>query len=153
MKQDWNSERLRKVADAIEADEKHFAMDFFINCEEWDALWEPMVNAAQRRRKNSDKQPLNFAQTLADFDVSKTCNTTMCIGGWAVHLFGDQYVEEHGYFAVSEVAADLLGLDDYEANNLFYDFDTIESAADAAARLRRMADEADVARLGEEAPC
>jgi hypothetical protein len=67
---------------------------------------------------------------------SRTCGTTMCIAGWAVHLAGkhefkfdyshdgsltvDYVRTPEGHSLVPDVAADLLGLDEDESYRIFW---------------------------------
>jgi len=59
------------------------------------------------------------------YDVNQ-CGTTMCYAGWACHIAGDQLTigraakDADGNFTpISERAAELLGLNDCEANDMF----------------------------------
>src|SRR5262245_8939702 len=61
----------------------------------------------------------------AVYDVEQ-CGTTMCYAGWACHVVGDRLTvgreakDADGNFTpISERAAELLGLNDREANDMF----------------------------------
>lgn len=86
-----NTELLRQIADAIEAEPAKFDMSFYVSA----GVHTPT--------------PENF------------CRTTMCIGGWAWHLSGmsllDLYEEKDGRGV--ETMASLLGISDDDAWQLF----------------------------------
>jgi hypothetical protein len=73
-----------------------------------------------------------------DLDLSKavSCGTSACIAGWACLLAGDKFVgidhvmtPDGAYYEVPDRAAILLGLDEEEADLLFYDTDDDEVPA------------------------
>ena len=61
----------------------------------------------------------------AEWGASPACGTVRCVGGWAIHLTypGEgvyQATYGRGYTKPSLLARELLGLDEYQADSLFY---------------------------------
>lgn len=71
-----------------------------------------------------------FGHLLTPEQSPAACGTTLCIAGWALHLSGysletakgtTHVLAEDGHLSlISDVATELLGLHDYEAEELFW---------------------------------
>jgi hypothetical protein len=71
-------------------------------------------------------QDVWFESQFSNEAISQNCETAACFAGWAVLLNGYEHVCNDVYDRsgvllgdVCEVAADLLGLEEWEANRLF----------------------------------
>lgn len=98
-----NKERLAKVADIIEENPENFDMKW------WIAFYhEPS--------EYSDVPVWDADSTVKAVQTHGTeCGTTMCIAGWACHLWGADSEEPY----VDDAAREILGLSESEARELF----------------------------------
>lgn len=99
-----NAELAYRVVDAIKEHPEHFDMDEFVHV------------------------PLGMIDTGIGLDelTGQACDTTACFAGWAVALsgyrmtaFGRVEIGEKKR-PVSALAAELLGIGEYDAHELFY---------------------------------
>lgn len=125
-----NPERLRHIADVIEANPDHFSMTSFFGF-----------------RGSQDLQWPSLIAGASQHDFVNECGTTACIAGWAFLEYRDEFVQPVGPSSERnsnewEVSMGrLLGFDNYDdCYALFYNWD-LESPEEAAAHLREMAGE------------
>lgn len=107
-----NAQLLHQVADAIEAEPEHFAMNWWVKApaEATDSACDPYDSVLLTKPKKIHK-----------------CGTTACIGGWAIHLATrDKQVRKmvrrllKDDTPTAEIAGGLLGLSDEDASLLLY---------------------------------
>lgn len=91
-----NKALLTKVAKAIVAEADHFDMGDWL-----------MI----------DKDSLAMVTSVPGKDETLSCNTTMCIAGWAVALTPNRYRKHQ---LGPDCAQDLLKITEYEGQILFY---------------------------------
>lgn len=86
-------DRVRAVADAIEANPEHFDMRSYYNINNLSTgHWADYFNA-------------NAGFNLTD------CGTTACVAGWAVHIYRDLVSKDNiDYIDIATLAQDILGL-------------------------------------------
>lgn len=123
---DLRSERLSKLADTIEKHPETFSM------EEWLLHTDPGEDNWSRAHRLDDflDAPLR----------DKSCGTTACIAGWAVHLWGKELESmdlSGSNFNACDAGKRLLHLTEDEADSLFYS--TEMSHEEAVFVLREMA--------------
>lgn len=120
-----NAERLRKVADIIEANPEHFDMQFWV-------AQDGRIEYCSNRQATRLAMETNIV----------SCGTTACLAGWAVHLWGAEADPDRCIIANG---ASILGLSDDDATRLFMSGNhNCRTAADAAEHLRNLAAECEV---------
>ncbi len=99
-----------------------------------------------------DEKIHQYQPTLESFI---SCDTSACIAGWAVRLFGNEGGWKENKCNVPDYARELLGLDQGSASDLFLPGTRIQKTAtrqDAAKALFMIADGIAPMRVWEELP-